>query len=149
MALPGHAAVTGWRMGFVAGPQAIIDAIEALQSHSTSHTSSITQAAVLPAYDGSVDMGAEVARMVAAFRERRDLIGELLTSIPGVSLTMPDGAFYVFPDISRLLGKPLACGVTCHTDEEFAAASARPCPHRCGWWVSLWGTWVYPHVVRH
>ncbi len=115
-------AMTGWRMGFVAGPQAIIDAIKGIQSHSTSHTSSITQAAVLPAYDGTVDMGAEVARMVAAFRERRDLIGELLTSIPGVSLNMPDGAFYVFPDISGLLGKPLACGVTCHNDEEFAAA---------------------------
>ncbi|MFN5058743.1 MAG: pyridoxal phosphate-dependent aminotransferase [Chloroflexota bacterium] len=115
-------AMTGWRMGFVAGPQQIIDAIKGIQSHSTSHTSSITQAAALPAYDGSVDMASEVARMVKAFRERRDIIGELLTSIPGVSLSMPDGAFYVFPDIRGLLGKPLACGVTCNTDDELAAA---------------------------
>ncbi|MEY3991132.1 MAG: hypothetical protein RI985_2213, partial [Chloroflexota bacterium] len=115
-------AMTGWRMGFVAGPQQIIDAIKGIQSHSTSHTSSITQAAALPAYDGSVDMASEVARMVKAFRERRDIIGELLTSIPGVSLSMPDGAFYVFPDIRGLLGKPLACGVTCNTDDELAAS---------------------------
>lgn len=115
-------AMTGWRLGFVAGPQPIIDAIKGIQSHSTSHTSTITQAAALPAYDGSVDMGAEVARMVKAFRERRDLIGELLTSIPGVSLTMPDGAFYVFPDIRGLLGKKLACGVVCQTDDELAEA---------------------------
>lgn len=115
-------AMTGWRMGFVAGPQQIIDAIKGIQSHSTSHTSSITQAAALPAYDGSVDMASEVARMVKAFRERRDIIGELLTSIPGVSLSMPDGAFYVFPDIRGLLGKRLACGVTCNTDDELAAA---------------------------
>lgn len=115
-------AMTGWRLGFVAGPQAIIDAIKGVQSHSTSHTSTITQAAALPAYDGSLDMAGEVARMVSAFRERRDLIGELLTSIPGVSLAMPDGAFYVFPDIRGLLGKKLACGVVCHTDDELAEA---------------------------
>lgn len=115
-------AMTGWRMGFAVGPQFIIDAIKGIQSHSTSHTSSITQAAALPAYDGSVDMGAEVARMVAAFRERRDVIGELLTSIPGVTLSVPDGAFYVFPDVTGLLGKPLACGVTCTTDDELAMA---------------------------
>lgn len=115
-------AMTGWRLGFVAGPQAIIDAIKGIQSHSTSHTSTITQAAALPAYDGSIDMAGEVARMVSAFRERRDLIGELLTSIPGISLAMPDGAFYVFPDIRGLLGKKLACGVVCHTDDELAEA---------------------------
>lgn len=115
-------AMTGWRMGFVVGPQYIIDAIKGIQSHSTSHTSSITQAAALPAYDGSVDMSVEVAKMVKAFRERRDVIGELLSSIPGVSLNVPDGAFYVFPDIRGLLGKKLACGVTCQTDDELAAA---------------------------
>lgn len=115
-------AMTGWRMGFVVGPQYIIDAIKGIQSHSTSHTSSITQAAALPAYDGTVDMSAEVARMVKAFRERRDVIGELLSNIPGVKLNVPDGAFYVFPDIRGLLGKKLACGVVCHTDDEFAAA---------------------------
>ncbi len=115
-------AMTGWRMGFVVGPQFIIDAIKGIQSHSTSHTSSITQAAALPAYDGSIDMSAEVAKMVSAFRQRRDVIGELLSSIPGISLNVPDGAFYVFPDIRGLLGKKLACGVVCNTDDEFAAA---------------------------
>jgi aspartate aminotransferase len=115
-------AMTGWRMGFVVGPQYIIDAIKGIQSHSTSHTSSITQAAALPAYDGSIDMSAEVAKMVSAFRLRRDVIGELLSSIPGISLNVPEGAFYVFPDIRGLLGKKLACGVTCNTDDEFAAA---------------------------
>ena len=67
-------------------------------------------------------MSAEVTKMVQAFRQRRDVIGELLSSIPGITLNVPEGAFYVFPDIRGLLGKKLACGVTCTTDDEFAAA---------------------------
>jgi hypothetical protein len=78
---------------------------------------------VFAAYVFSTDKKAETfAKMVSAFRQRRDVIGELLSSIPGISLNVPDGAFYVFPDIRGLLGKKLACGVTCNTDDEFAAA---------------------------
>ncbi len=114
-------AMTGWRLGYVAGPQDVIEALKAIQSHSTTHTASISQAAVLPAYDGSADIGAEVARMVAAFRERRDTIVGLLRAIPGVEVDMPDGAFYAFPRITGLLGRPLGPeGRTCASDDELA-----------------------------
>lgn len=114
-------AMTGWRMGYIAGPLEVMEAIKAIQSHSTSHTSSITQAAVLPAYDGSAGIEAEVARMVAAFRERRDAIVELLGAIPGVELEAPAGAFYVFPQVTGLLGRPLASGEVCVDDGQLAA----------------------------
>lgn len=115
-------AMTGWRMGYVAGPLPVIDAIKGIQSHSTTHTASITQAAALPAYDGSIDLAGEVAMMVAAFRERRDAIVELLSEIPGVSVLVPDGAFYVFPDITGLLHRPLGkAGTICANDDDLAA----------------------------
>ncbi len=115
-------AMTGWRMGYVAGPLPVIEAIKAIQSHSTTHTASITQAAVLPAYDGSADLSGEVAMMVAAFRERRDVIVELLREVPGVEVQVPDGAFYVFPKVRGLLGRPLGTsGTVCATDDDLAA----------------------------
>jgi aspartate aminotransferase len=114
-------AMTGWRMGYVAGPRDILEAIKGIQSHSTSHTSSISMAAAMPAYDGSADMGSEVAQMVAAFRERRDMIVELLRAIPGVAIDPPDGAFYVFPDVRGLLGRPLRGGHVCADDDALAA----------------------------
>jgi aspartate aminotransferase len=114
-------AMTGWRFGYIAGPGVIMEGIKGIQSHATSHTSSVTQAAAMPAYDGSADLGPEVARMVAAFKERRDRIVSLLHDIPGVQIALPDGAFYVFPDIRGLLGRPLADGSVCNDDDELAA----------------------------
>jgi aspartate aminotransferase len=114
-------AMTGWRMGYIAGPPDLMEAIKAIQSHSTSHTATITMAAVLPAYDGSAGIEAEVARMVAAFRERRNTIVELLRAIPGFEVDVPDGAFYVFPRISGLLGRPLAGGQICQSDDDLSA----------------------------
>lgn len=113
-------AMTGWRMGYIAGPPAIMEGIKGIQSHSTSHTSSVTLAAALPAYDGSAGIETEVAMMVAAFRERRDRIVALLQAIPGITLTAPDGAFYVFPDVRGLLGRPLAQGQVCTDDDALA-----------------------------
>ncbi len=113
-------AMTGWRFGYIAGPIAIMDGIKGIQSHATSHTSSVTQAAALPAYDGTADLGPEVARMVAAFRDRRDRIVSLLHDIPGVQIALPHGAFYAFPDIRGLLGRPLAGGMICKDDDELA-----------------------------
>ena len=119
-------AMTGWRMGYIAGPQDLIEAIKGIQGHSTTHTSSITQAAALAAYAGDEtvagDVTADVARMVAAFQRRRDLIVGLLREIPGVEIAIPDGAFYIFPRVSGLLGVPLgARGTVCATDDELAA----------------------------
>lgn len=113
-------AMTGWRMGYVAGPPAILEGIKNIQSHSTTHTSSVTQAAVLPAYDGSAGIEREVARMRAAFQQRRDLMVELLRAIPGVEVSVPDGAFYVFPHIGGLLDRPLANGQICTSDDALA-----------------------------
>jgi aspartate aminotransferase len=113
-------AMTGWRFGYIAGPAQIMEGLKGIQSHSTSHTSSVTQAAALPAYDGSADMAGEVATMVAAFRERRDRIVSLLHDIPGVQIALPDGAFYAFPDVRGLLGRPLSGGAVCGDDDQLA-----------------------------
>jgi aspartate aminotransferase len=114
-------AMTGWRFGYVAGPSAIMEGLKGIQSHATSHTSSITQAAALPAYDGTIDLGPEVAHMVGAFRDRRDRIVSLLSDIPGVRIAQPDGAFYAFPEVRGLFGRPLAGGATVRDDDELAA----------------------------
>jgi aspartate aminotransferase len=111
-------AMTGWRLGYAVGPECIIKAMLKIQSHSNSHPSSITQAAALAAY--TLDLEAEIAAMVAAFKERRDWIVQALNEIAGVRCLMPEGAFYVFPDFSALLGKPLKYGRTCSTTEELA-----------------------------
>jgi aspartate aminotransferase len=111
-------AMTGWRLGYAVGPEWIIKAMLKIQSHSNSHPSSITQAAALAAY--TLDLEAEISAMVAAFKERRDWIVQALNEIAGVRCLMPEGAFYVFPDFSALLGKPLKYGRTCSTTEELA-----------------------------
>jgi aspartate aminotransferase len=112
-------AMTGWRFGYAAGPAPLIEAMMNVQSHSTTHTASITQAAALAAYTPSAELDAAVAAMTRAFRERRDLIGEALSSVPGVTCTVPDGAFYVFPNVTGLLGKPLgAGGAVCETSQQ-------------------------------
>lgn len=114
-------AMTGWRMGYIAGPSDIMEAIKGIQSHSTTHTASITQAAVLPAYDGSADLEEELSAMVEAFRSRRGRIVELLRAIPGVSVALPDGAFYAFPNVQGLLGRPFANGQQVADDDALAA----------------------------
>ncbi len=111
-------AMTGWRLGYAVGPEWIIKAMLKIQSHSNSHPTSITQAAAVKAY--TTDLEADIARMVAAFKERRDWIVSALNAIPGVRCVMPEGAFYAFPDLSGVLGKPLRYGRTCHTSEELA-----------------------------
>ncbi|MCX7791564.1 MAG: pyridoxal phosphate-dependent aminotransferase [Chloroflexaceae bacterium] len=110
-------AMTGWRIGYVAGPQAIITAIKDIQSHSSPHTASISQYAALAAYTPNPELDETVREMVAAFHRRRDLILELLAEIPGVTCNVPDGAFYVFPNVSALLGQPLKNGIVCDSSD--------------------------------
>jgi aspartate aminotransferase len=115
-------AMTGWRLGYIAGPTAIMEGIKGIQGHASTHTSSVTQAAALVAYDGSATtLGEEVTAMVAAFRQRRDTIVSLLRAIPGIEVALPDGAFYAFPDVRGLLNRELAGGQVCRTEEELAA----------------------------
>ena len=95
-------AMTGWRAGFALGPKPIIAAMSKLQSQSTSNTTSIVQQASTAAVTGSQ---ACVAEMNAEYRTLRDRVLEGLRSIPGLTCTVPEGAFYVYPNVSAFLGK--------------------------------------------
>jgi aspartate aminotransferase len=108
--------MTGWRMGFAAGPRDIIAAMSKIQGQSTSNICSITQAACVEAYAGPQDA---LVPMVAAFKERRDFIVRELNAMPGIACNTPEGAFYVFPNISKLLGKKTPKGRTIATSADF------------------------------
>lgn len=92
-------AMTGWRLGYAAGPKAFMKALFALQSHMASAPNTFAQWGAIAALQ---EAAPDVATMVKAFTERRERIYELLSSIPGIKCPKPDGAFYVFPDISAL-----------------------------------------------
>ena len=94
--------MTGWRIGYAAGPENVIQAINKIQSHSTSNASSISQAASLEALNGSQDA---VEAMRKEFEKRRDYLYNQLTSIDGISCYKPEGAFYLFPNISVYFNK--------------------------------------------
>ena len=94
-------AMPGWRIGWVLAPQEVIRAALAIQSHSITHPTSISQRAALAALEGPWD---RVRKMVEEFRRRRDLGAEGLNRIPGVKCPVPEGAFYLFPDVSVYLG---------------------------------------------
>lgn len=95
-------AMTGWRIGFVAAPLWIAKACNKLQGQYTSGPGSISQKAALAAFSGDQTC---VEEMRKAFLRRRDLVVSLLKEIPGVKVTVPDGAFYLFPEMSTYLGK--------------------------------------------
>lgn len=95
-------AMTGWRIGFMAGPVEIAKACSKLQGQYTSGASSIAQKAAEAAYCGPQEC---VAEMCAAFRLRRDLVVELARQIPGLKVNVPDGAFYLFPEVSAFFGR--------------------------------------------
>jgi aspartate aminotransferase len=97
-------AMTGWRIGYIAAPTVIAKACDKLQGQFTSGTCSIAQRAALTAEITPPDTP-EIKTMQKAFRERRDLMLNLLADIPGMKLNHPDGAFYIFPDISWYFGK--------------------------------------------
>ena len=95
-------AMTGWRIGYAAGPAEIIAAITKLQSQNTSNPNSIAQKASIEALNGDQTI---VTNMVKEFEKRRNVIVDRLNAIPGITCMMPQGAFYVFPSIAGLLGK--------------------------------------------
>ena len=98
-------AMTGWRIGFIAAPVAIARACDKLQGQFTSGASSIAQRAALTAFITDPGATPDMKTMQQAFRERRDLMLKLLADIPGMKVNHPDGAFYIFPDISSYFGK--------------------------------------------
>ncbi len=95
-------AMTGWRIGYAAGPEQIISAVNKLQSQNTSNPTSIAQKAAVEALNGPQD---SVSHMVREFEKRRNVIVAALNAIPGVSCFNPQGAFYVFPDFSGVFGR--------------------------------------------
>jgi aspartate aminotransferase len=100
-------AMTGWRLGWVIGPANLMQMASAVQSHLTSHPSSITQRAATFALQGHADVESTIDSMVATFRQRRDAIVSGLSQIEGIECSLPDGAFYVFPDVRGVFGRPL------------------------------------------
>ena len=111
-------AMTGWRLGYAAGPKAIIDAMATVQSHATSHPASITQAAGEAALEGAGD---DVRKMAQAFAARRDKIVGAIEAIPGMSCVTPAGAFYVFPNVAKLFGRTVG-GRAIHSGGDLAEA---------------------------
>src|SRR5215831_6736301 len=109
-------AMTGWRVGWLIGPIDVVKAATNLQSHSTSNVSNVAQAAALAAVSG--DLSA-VATMRAAFDRRRRTIVSMLSDIPGVVCPEPFGAFYAYPSVKGLLGKPLR-GRVAHNSSDLA-----------------------------
>ncbi len=95
-------AMTGWRIGYAAGPKKIIAAIRKIQSQSTSNPSSISQAAAVEALNGSQSF---IKKRAKSFSNRRNFVVNYLNSIPGITCLLPKGAFYVFPSCKGLIGK--------------------------------------------
>jgi aspartate aminotransferase len=98
-------AMTGWRVGWMAGPSDVIKAAINLQSHATSNVCNVAQAAAFTAVSG--DLSA-VAQMRAAFDRRRQVMTAMLNDVPGILCPLPDGAFYCYPSVKGLLGKQIA-----------------------------------------
>lgn len=109
-------AMTGWRVGYAAGAVELIKAMNLIQSQSTSHTSSISQAAAVAALDGPMDF---LSDFLTAFERRRNLVVKGLNSIKGMHCQLPEGAFYAFPDCSRFIGKCDANGHCIQDDADF------------------------------
>jgi aspartate aminotransferase len=111
--------MTGWRVGFAAGPRALIAAMVTMQGHATSGISTVGQAAAAAALDGPQEL---VAERAASYRRRRDLVVDTLQSIPGISCHRPEGTFYVYPNIAGCLGRRSGAGKPIESDEDFALA---------------------------
>jgi aspartate aminotransferase len=112
-------AMTGWRIGFCAGPTELIAAMTIVQATATSGVSSVGQAAAVAALDGPQDF---LAARAAAYQSRRDLVLAALADAPGLTCHRPDGAFYVFPSIAGCIGKISPAGARITDDSAFATA---------------------------
>lgn len=112
-------AMTGWRIGYAAGPQELMAAMRKVQSQSTSNPTSISQWAAVEALNGTQDFIPERAEV---FKGRRDLVVSMLNQTKGLSCPTPEGAFYVYPSCAGCIGKTSAAGLKIETDEDFATA---------------------------
>ncbi|GEP11416.1 pyridoxal phosphate-dependent aminotransferase [Methylobacterium gnaphalii] len=109
-------AMTGWRIGYAAGPEPIIKAMDFVQGQQTSGATSISQWAAVAALEGPQD---HLVRFRQAFQSRRDLVVSMLNQARGLTCTTPEGAFYVFPSCAELIGKRTESGTVIETDQDF------------------------------
>ncbi|MFF9551646.1 pyridoxal phosphate-dependent aminotransferase [Methylobacterium fujisawaense] len=109
-------AMTGWRIGYAAGPETLIKAMDFVQGQQTSGASTIAQWAAVAALDGPQD---HLATFRAAFQGRRDLVVSMLNQTNGLTCPTPEGAFYVYPSCAALIGKKTEAGKIIETDEDF------------------------------
>ncbi|MGL5733467.1 MAG: pyridoxal phosphate-dependent aminotransferase, partial [Beijerinckiaceae bacterium] len=109
-------AMTGWRIGYAAGPKHLIDAMDMVQGQQTSGTSSISQWAAVEALNGSQEC---IPKFKKAFERRRDLVVSMLNQTTGLKCPKPEGAFYVYPSCADLIGKKTPEGKTIATDEDY------------------------------
>lgn len=112
-------AMTGWRIGYAAGPENLIAAMRKVQSQSTSCPCSVSQWAAVEALNGPQDY---IHDSLKVFQRRRDMVVEMLNDCPGITCPTPDGAFYVYPSIKDCIGKTSAAGTEITNDEAFATA---------------------------
>ncbi|MCW8971633.1 MAG: pyridoxal phosphate-dependent aminotransferase, partial [Rhodospirillales bacterium] len=109
-------AMTGWRVGYAAGPVDVIKAINKIQSQSSTHTASVSQAAAVAALNGPTDF---LAERNAVFKERRDLVVRMLNEAEGITCQTPEGAFYVYPSCAGCIGKTTPDGKVIESDSDF------------------------------
>ena len=110
-------AMTGWRIGYCAGPEELIKAMAKLQSQSATNATSISQWAAVEALNGPQDF---IPKFQKIFEERRDLVVSMLNQATGIECAKPEGAFYVYPSIKKLIGKKTQAGKVIATDGDFA-----------------------------
>ena len=110
-------AMTGWRIGYAAGPETLINAMRKIQSQSTSNPCSISQWAAVEALNGPQEF---LKTNNLKFKQRRNLVVDMLNATTGIKCPNPEGAFYVYPSISELIGKTTIKGITITDDETFA-----------------------------
>ena len=108
--------MTGWRIGYGAGPKELIKAMAKVQSQSTSNPSSVSQAAAVEALNGPQDF---IAKHNDVFKQRRDMVVEMLDACPGLACHRPEGAFYVYPSCAGAIGKKTPDGATISSDGDF------------------------------
>jgi len=110
--------MTGWRIGYAAGPENLIKAMATIQSQSTSSPSSISQAAAVEALNGVQDY---ISSSRKVFETRRNTVVSMLNAIDGIDCNVPNGAFYVFPSCAGLVGKTTPAGKKIENDNDFSA----------------------------
>jgi aspartate aminotransferase len=111
-------AMTGWRIGYAAGPEALITLMRKVESQSTSNPCSIAQAAAVEALNGTQEF---LKPRAEAFEKRRDLVVSMLNQAAGITCAKPEGAFYVYPSCAGLIGKTAPSGKVLETDEDFVS----------------------------